>query len=124
MNYLTVLLQFLRPGSCFGIQGSLNLTRQCSSLTPRPPSSEGALEEDEDRPHMLHVVWRTRSLKRRPYWERKIIQQLMLQRVNYLSVLTPLVFNFPIIGPLAMWPSVVKSAYISGCNITFMTLFM
>ncbi|XP_071787448.1 large ribosomal subunit protein uL30m-like [Asterias amurensis] len=77
------IVQFLRPGSCFGIPGSPNPTRQCSSLTPRPPSSEGALEKDEDRPHMLHVVWRTRSLKRRPYWERKIIQQLMLQRNDF-----------------------------------------
>ncbi|XP_022086466.1 39S ribosomal protein L30, mitochondrial-like [Acanthaster planci] len=43
------------------------------------------MPQGDDRPHMLHVVWRIRSTKRRPYWERDVIKQLMLER-NFFPV--------------------------------------
>ncbi|XP_072040399.1 uncharacterized protein [Amphiura filiformis] len=38
----------------------------------------GELQEGEERPHMLHAVWRVRSLKRKPWWERDTMELLGL----------------------------------------------
>ncbi|XP_033119934.1 39S ribosomal protein L30, mitochondrial-like isoform X1 [Anneissia japonica] len=50
------------------------LTRPfCSAHRPGEMTSS-----DEERPHMLHAVWRIRGLNRRPYWERKLCEKLGL----------------------------------------------
>ncbi|KAL4656542.1 39S ribosomal protein L30, mitochondrial [Arapaima gigas] len=37
---------------------------------------------DPEQPHMLHVVTRVKSTKRRPYWEKKIIEDLGLLKAH------------------------------------------
>ncbi|XP_038063366.1 39S ribosomal protein L30, mitochondrial-like [Patiria miniata] len=89
------LVQLLNLASCVRAQRlpGLNLARTlCSSSSQTTPPRESApadrsqavdMPEGEDRPHMLHVVWRLRSVKRRPYWEKDIIKQLMLEKKHF-----------------------------------------
>eukprot|EP00057_Strongylocentrotus_purpuratus_P035425 XP_799086.2 PREDICTED: 39S ribosomal protein L30, mitochondrial [Strongylocentrotus purpuratus] len=64
------------------------------SLSSRPSSLDNnSSQEGEKEPHLLHAVWRIRSLKRRPYWERDIMKQLRLEdtRKPVIHKNTPLV---------------------------------
>ena len=37
---------------------------------------------DPTQPHKLHIVIRVKSTKRRPYWEKKLIKDLGLEKVT------------------------------------------
>ena len=39
----------------------------------------GELQEGEERPHMLHAVWRIRSMRRKPWWEVDALNALGLE---------------------------------------------
>lgn len=40
---------------------------------------------NQEQPHKLHVVTRVKSTMRRPYWEKKLVEGLCLQKVGLLS---------------------------------------
>ena len=39
----------------------------------------GDLHEGEERPHMLHAVWRIRSMRGKPWWEVDTLKALGLE---------------------------------------------
>ncbi|CAL8237720.1 unnamed protein product [Boreogadus saida] len=40
---------------------------------------------DPTQPHKLHIVIRVKSTKRRPYWEKKLIKDLGLEKSQLIS---------------------------------------
>ncbi|XP_071511654.1 large ribosomal subunit protein uL30m-like [Diadema antillarum] len=76
--------------SCACVRQYVPVARSLSSH-PHPTNPEEGQEETD--PHLLHAVWRIRSLKGRPYWERRIMKQLRLEdtRKPVIHKNTPLV---------------------------------
>ncbi|PIK44319.1 putative 39S ribosomal protein L30, mitochondrial [Apostichopus japonicus] len=47
---------------------------------PNPELIAKHTDENKKEPHMLHVVWKIRSVVRRPHWEKKIMKQFGLEK--------------------------------------------
>lgn len=58
---------------------------------PRPGDHE-KYGGDPEQPHKLHLITRIRSGRRRPYWEKNMINYLGLEKVSDPSAVPPIPF--------------------------------
>nr|XP_054754032.1 39S ribosomal protein L30, mitochondrial-like [Lytechinus pictus] len=86
----TLMSQRVLQAYCTCVRMTFPVTR---SLSSHPSATDKSSVDGEKEPHLLHAVWRIRSLKRRPYWERDIMKQLKLAdtRKPVIHKNTPLV---------------------------------
>lgn len=48
------------------------------------PADHEKYNGDPNQPHQLHIITRIKCTRRRPYWEKKIVHDLGLDKVNYI----------------------------------------
>ncbi|XP_078401791.1 large ribosomal subunit protein uL30m [Cetorhinus maximus] len=84
VNRLTNLVeQFLIPLSWPGfIRMKFTKARIPEKMFEVEPSDHAKYKGDPDQPHQLHIVTRIKCTKRRPYWEKKIVHDLGLDKSN------------------------------------------
>ncbi|XP_067842343.1 39S ribosomal protein L30, mitochondrial [Heptranchias perlo] len=84
VNRLTNLMeQFLIPLSWPGfIRLKFTKTRIPEKMFEVGPSDHEKYNGDPDQPHQLHIVTRIKCTKRRPYWEKKVVHDLGLDKSN------------------------------------------
>uniref|UniRef100_UPI00398EAAF5 large ribosomal subunit protein uL30m isoform X1 n=1 Tax=Pristiophorus japonicus TaxID=55135 RepID=UPI00398EAAF5 len=86
VNRLTNLMeQFLIPLSWPGfIRLKFTKARIPEKMFEVEPSDHEKYSGDPDQPHQLHIITRIKCTKRRPYWEKKIVHDLGLDKVELL----------------------------------------
>uniref|UniRef100_UPI00398E87B1 large ribosomal subunit protein uL30m isoform X2 n=1 Tax=Pristiophorus japonicus TaxID=55135 RepID=UPI00398E87B1 len=84
VNRLTNLMeQFLIPLSWPGfIRLKFTKARIPEKMFEVEPSDHEKYSGDPDQPHQLHIITRIKCTKRRPYWEKKIVHDLGLDKSN------------------------------------------
>ncbi|XP_070552769.1 large ribosomal subunit protein uL30m-like [Ptychodera flava] len=74
-------LRSLPVRTCFYIP------RHKGQVRANPKPLEVDVKEGDAPPHMLHAVYRTNSTRKRPYWEKEIIEQLGLDVMHKVVIL-------------------------------------
>ncbi|XP_048389531.1 39S ribosomal protein L30, mitochondrial [Stegostoma tigrinum] len=82
VNRLTNLMeQFLIPLSCPGfVRLKFTKARIPKKMFEVSPLDHARYGGDPDCPHQLHIITRIKCTKRRPYWEKKIVHDLGLDK--------------------------------------------